>query len=77
MSNNEEASYGEVNGSQPELLSHYVKRVIQEKRLSLHDVELLSGRKITDAYVGNIINGKAKNLTVEKLRALARGLRLP
>jgi transcriptional regulator with XRE-family HTH domain len=57
-----------------ESLAQYVKRVMKEKRLSLNDVELMSGRRITDAYVGSIITGRAKNLTVEKLQALARGL---
>jgi transcriptional regulator with XRE-family HTH domain len=48
--------------------------VLKEKRLSLRDVQVISGWKITDAYVGSIINGRAKNLSVEKLQALARGL---
>ena len=55
-------------------LARYVARVLKEKRLSLRDVQVMSGGKITDAYVGSIINGRARNLSVEKLQALARGL---
>jgi len=55
-------------------LARYVARVLKEKRLSRRDVQVISGWKITDAYVGSIINGRAKNLSVEKLQALARGL---
>ena len=57
-----------------ESLGQYVKRIMKEKQISLNDVEAMSGKKITDAYVGSIIKGKAKNLTVDKLQALARGL---
>lgn len=55
-------------------LARYVARVLKEKRLSRRDVQVMSGNKITDAYVGSIINGRARNLSVEKLQALARGL---
>jgi transcriptional regulator with XRE-family HTH domain len=51
-----------------------VKRVIEEKALTLHDVELLSGKRITDTYVGNIISGEASNPSIDKIQALARGL---
>ncbi|MEK6410845.1 MAG: helix-turn-helix domain-containing protein [Acidobacteriota bacterium] len=57
-------------------LSHYVDRVMKEKRLSRRDVKLRSGGEITDSYVSGIISGTAKNLSVEKLKALARGLRV-
>jgi transcriptional regulator with XRE-family HTH domain len=55
-------------------LTQYVARLLKEKRLSRRDVQVMSGWKITDAYVGSIINGRARNLSVEKLQALARGL---
>jgi transcriptional regulator with XRE-family HTH domain len=58
----------------PESLSQFVKRVIEEKALTLHDVELLSGKRITDTYVGNIISGEASNPSIDKIQALARGL---
>ena len=57
-------------------LSHYVERVMKEKHLSRRDVKLRSGGDITDSYVSGIISGSAKNLSVEKLKALARGLRV-
>ena len=57
-----------------ESLGQYVKRVMEEKRLTMHDVEELSEGGITDAYVGNIINGKVKSPSAMKLKALARGL---
>jgi transcriptional regulator with XRE-family HTH domain len=58
-------------------LSHYVERVMKEKHLSQRDVKLKSGGDITDSYVSGIINGSATNLSTEKLKALARGLRVP
>lgn len=57
-------------------LSHYVDRVMKEKHLSRRDVKLRSGGEITDSYVSGIVSGSAKNLSVEKLKALARGLRV-
>ena len=55
-------------------LAKYVDRVLKEKHLTLRDVQVMSGWKITDAYVGSIIRGRANNPSVEKLQALARGL---
>ena len=57
-------------------LSRYVERVMQEKHLSRRDVKLRSGGAITDSYVSGIISGTATNLSVDKLKALARGLRV-
>ena len=57
-------------------LSHYVERVMKEKHLSRRDVKLRSGGEITDSYVSGIISGTSKNLSVDKLKALARGLRV-
>lgn len=57
-------------------LSRYVERVMKEKHLSRRDVKLRSGGEITDSYVSGIISGSAKNLSVGKLKALARGLRV-
>lgn len=57
-------------------LSRYVERVMKEKHLSRRDVRLRSGGGITDSYVSGIISGTAKNLSVAKLKALARGLRV-
>ena len=57
--------------------SRYVDRVMKEKHLSRRDVKLRSGGEITDSYVSAIISGTAKNLSIDKLKALARGLRVP
>ena len=57
-------------------LSRYVERVMKEKHLSRRDVKLRSGGEITDSYVSAIISGGATNLSVDKLKALARGLRV-
>lgn len=59
-----------------QVLSRYVDRVMKEKHLSRRDVKLRSGGEITDSYVSGIIRGSAKNLSVDKLKALARGLRV-
>jgi transcriptional regulator with XRE-family HTH domain len=61
--------------SKPEL-SRYVKRVMKEKHLSRRDVSLRSGGEITDSYVSAILSGSAKNLSIDKLKALAHGLRV-
>ncbi len=55
-------------------LSEYVKRVMKLKGLTQKDVQKMSGRRITDGYVASITTGRAKNLSVDKLMALADGL---
>ena len=57
-----------------ETLGQYVARIIREKELKHHEVKELSGGRITDGYVRGIMTGKAKNLSVDKLKALALGL---
>jgi transcriptional regulator with XRE-family HTH domain len=57
-----------------ETLAKYVARIIQEKDLKHHEIKRMSGGGITDGYVRGILTGKAKNLSVQKLKALARGL---
>ncbi len=64
---------GEETGD-AEDLREYVKRTLKLKRLSLRDVQRRSGGDITQGYVGAIIKGTNSNLTVDKLKALARGL---
>jgi transcriptional regulator with XRE-family HTH domain len=64
---------GEETGG-TEDLRQYVKRTLKLKRLSLRDVQRRSGGDITQGYVGAIIKGTNSNLTVDKLKALARGL---
>jgi transcriptional regulator with XRE-family HTH domain len=65
------------NQSEVETLSQYVKRIMEEKHLKVHDVEVRSGKGIADAYVANIVNGLARNPSVDKLKALAVGLGEP
>ncbi len=60
-----------------ETLGQYVKRIMSEKQLTLKEVEARSGRKIGDAYVAHIVRGAARNLSVDKLKALAVGLGEP
>ncbi|HKY03595.1 MAG TPA: helix-turn-helix domain-containing protein [Blastocatellia bacterium] len=55
-------------------LSHFVKRVMRLKGLTLRDVEVRARGRITDGYISGIISGTAKNPSVEKIKALAEGL---
>ena len=57
-----------------ETLAEYVCRVFKKRGLKHHEVREMSGGKITDGYVRGIMTGKAKNPSVDKLKALARGL---
>lgn len=59
-----------VSGS----LSEYVKRVREDKKLSLTDVETRAKTGITSSYVSKIENGQAGQVTLPRLKALARGL---
>ncbi|HEY3136597.1 MAG TPA: hypothetical protein VGL29_11275 [Blastocatellia bacterium] len=63
--------------AKPETLAGYVTRIINEKGLKHQEVRKLSGGKITDGYVRAIMTGTADNLSVAKLKALARGLGVP
>lgn len=57
-----------------ENLADYVRRVIKQKQLKLREVERRSGDEITNGYISGIINGKISNVSVGKLKALAKGL---
>jgi transcriptional regulator with XRE-family HTH domain len=57
-----------------ETLEAYVRRVMNAKNLKPGDVQRKSKGRVSDSYVGNILSGQARNLTVEKLKALAVGL---
>ncbi|HKG20330.1 MAG TPA: helix-turn-helix transcriptional regulator [Blastocatellia bacterium] len=63
-----------MTNSLTEDLSHYVRRIMRMKGLTLRDVEIRSKGRITDGYVSGIISGAAKNPSVEKVMALAAGL---
>ena len=60
-----------------ETLGQYVKRILGEKQLTLMEVQSRSGHKIGDAYVASVVRGRARNLSVAKLKALAVGLGEP
>jgi transcriptional regulator with XRE-family HTH domain len=55
-------------------LGEYVRRVMKLKGLTQKDVQRMSGGRITDGYVASITIGRASNLSVEKIKALADGL---
>jgi len=63
-----------------ETFGQYVKRLIEERGLRLHEIESKSGdkstnsHKITSSHISKIINGKAGNLTFDKIVGLANGL---
>ncbi|MBK8810687.1 MAG: helix-turn-helix domain-containing protein [Acidobacteria bacterium] len=61
-------------GNVTENLAEFVRRVRNEKGLSTPDVERLSGNRITDGYVSRIENNGVRNVSPEKLSALAKGL---
>ena len=60
-----------------EPLGQYLKRIMSEKRLTMIDVQERSNRRITDAYIANIMKGIANNPSVDKLKALAVGIGEP
>lgn len=71
---NENVTCFAVNIQKLETLADFVRRVREEKRLSLNDVQQQSGNKIANSYVSRIENGIVTNVTPQKLSALAKGL---
>ncbi|MEW6210216.1 MAG: hypothetical protein AB1631_17755 [Acidobacteriota bacterium] len=63
-----------VEQAAPESLSGFVRRLLDERRLALSDVEMRAAGEITDGHVANILAGDAFNLRIQTLKALARGL---
>lgn len=63
-----------VDSRQPEKLPDFIRRIRAEKGLSTADVEKKSGFTVTDGYVSHIENGRVRNVSPEKLRALSKGL---
>ena len=57
-----------------EELREYIQQVLAQKGLSILQVEKRSGGKIKDSYIRDILDGKTKAISVEKLNALAEGL---
>src|SRR5215467_10651430 len=60
--------------SRHEGLDRYVRRILKEKELTLSDVERRADGNISDSYVAGNTAGAIRNLTIDKLKALARGL---
>ena len=66
-----------MDGKFSESLADYVRRVRNGKGLSQPEVERRSAGGITDGYISQIENGYIKNVSLDKLRALAKGLGVP
>ena len=57
-----------------ENLSQLVARVVREKGLSLTEVVKAAEGEITKGYVSGIIKGNVRNISLDKLIALAKGI---
>ena len=60
--------------SNKESLREYIARIMKEKALRVRDIRRRSEDTITESYISEILNGMARNPSIEKLTALARGL---
>jgi transcriptional regulator with XRE-family HTH domain len=60
--------------TRPVTLTQQVCRILAEKALSVTDVELRAGGKISYSLIAAIAAGDCENLRFETLRALAKGL---
>ena len=64
----------------PEALGDFVRRIREEKGLSLEDVSKQSarfGKKIAASYISRIENEPARKVTTHRITALAKGLGVP
>ena len=57
-----------------ENLRKYLKKVVKEDKTPVAHIARASGGTITDSYIFDIMSGKTKHISVEKLQALALGL---
>lgn len=57
-----------------ERLSDFVRRMMHEQGLTFRQVEARAKGAITGGYVNDIVKEKTTNPSIEKLRALAKGL---
>lgn len=57
-----------------ETLGQYVSRVMRQKGLSQRDVVSRAGEEIAGSYISGIVSGQIDNLSMNKFKALARGL---
>ena len=53
-----------------------IQRVMSEKGISVLQIQKRSGDKIKESFLYDILNGKTKTMSVEKVHALAEGLGL-
>lgn len=58
-------------------LADYVAKVMNDDRLSGYNIERRTQGEITQSYVLRIKNGTAKNVSMDKLKVLAKGLGRP
>ena len=63
-----------MNKPKKENLSKYVARIMRQKGLKQKDVVLRSRGEIAGGYISDIINDKVTNLSMDKFKALARGV---
>jgi len=57
-----------------ETLGEYVKRMTEQKGISLRELERRSGGRVTGSHLSKITKGSSKNVTVETVVGLALGL---
>ncbi|HKQ06154.1 MAG TPA: helix-turn-helix transcriptional regulator [Blastocatellia bacterium] len=57
-----------------EKLRTYIRAVMKEKNLKGIHIQARSGNKIKDSTISDILSGKVKSISVDKLNALAKGL---
>jgi transcriptional regulator with XRE-family HTH domain len=55
-------------------LRDYVRSIMKQKGLSVPEIAKRSGNKIKKSYIFDILSGKTKYISVDKLNALAKGL---
>lgn len=55
-------------------LAEYVRKIMKEKGLSLYKIAKRSEGQISHSYIQDIVSGKTKRPSAEKLKGLAKGL---
>lgn len=58
-------------------LPAFIKQIMAAKGLSYRDIETRSEGRISYGYVNSLVHGTYKNPTVDKIKALAKGLGVP
>lgn len=60
-----------------ERIGSYVAQIIKDKKLNYREIARRANNQISHSAVGDIINGRVKDIRVETLQALAKGLGVP